>query len=29
MSWIARATRIPERALVQTRVDGVLPLTTP
>ena len=28
MSWIARATRIPERALVQTRVDRVLPLTT-
>ena len=29
MSWIARATRIPERALVQTKVDRVLPLTTP
>jgi flavin-dependent dehydrogenase len=29
MSWIARATRIPEQALVRTRVDGVLPQTTP
>ena len=29
MNWIARATRIPEQALVQTRVAPVVPLTTP